>query len=291
MHIIPQLPIVMVLSQFIVLDANEQVWSYCYTWCSMIQYWGHCYKGRQCITGPLNHMESCAYTHQRSCVFKQSITPPLHCSTHTCTTPLAPFHPHMYEVTWVSDGWMYKPFCQGRSEANDCGLFEIPRYLYIIYMSVCWWIAQDRAHLMQVLSRRPIVHCPSKHWLLFGAPLWGVAFSIGMADGAISAEDSPDDDSDLSRMRTQEAPGRWQRLGPYSYRYRTQEAQLKPDCRTEGRRIGSRTTSAYSFLYYFFLLYMYLSLYIISLLSVYSNFWRIFSLLLLLFQIHKLLHA
>ena len=35
-----------------------------------------------------------------------------------------------------------------RSEANNCGLFEILRYLYL---SVCTGIAQDRAHLMQVL--------------------------------------------------------------------------------------------------------------------------------------------
>ena len=46
-----------------------------------------------------------------------------------------------------------------RSEANNRVLFEIPRYLYIyiyIYMSVCKCIVQDRAHLTQVLSRRPL---------------------------------------------------------------------------------------------------------------------------------------
>ena len=42
-----------------------------------------------------------------------------------------------------------------RSEANNRVLFEIPRYLYI-YMSVCKCIVQDRAHLTQVLSRRPL---------------------------------------------------------------------------------------------------------------------------------------
>ena len=156
-------------------------------------------------------------------------------------------------------------------------------------MCVCTWIVQDRAHLMQVLSRRPIVHCPSEHWLLFGAPLWGVAFSIGMAGGVISAEDSLDDDSDLSCMRTgtghKKCPDDDSDLG------RTQEAQLKPNCRTEGGRNGSRTTSAYSFLYYFFILYMYLSINIISLLSVYSHLSHLPSLLLLIFQIHKLLHG
>ena len=69
-------------------------------------------------------------------------------------------------------------------------------------MSVCTCIAQDRVHLMQVLSRRPIVYCPSEHWLVFGAPLWGVALLIGMADSASSAEESPDDDSDLCRTHT-----------------------------------------------------------------------------------------
>ena len=34
---------------------------------------------------------------------------------------------------------------------------------FYIYVSVCTCIAQDRAHLTQVLSRRPIVHCPSEH--------------------------------------------------------------------------------------------------------------------------------
>ena len=45
-----------------------------------------------------------------------------------------------------------------------------------------------------------IVHL--KHWLLFGAPLRGVALSLGMADGASSAEDSSDGDSDFSRTCT-----------------------------------------------------------------------------------------
>ena len=130
--------------------------------------------------------------------------------------------------------------------------------------------------------------------LLFGAPLWGVAFSMGKADGAISAEDSPDTTA-TKAVRVQLPDTRSARTTtatrPYAYRYRTQEAQLKPDCCTEGRRIGSRTTSAYSFLYYFFILYMYLSINIISLLSVYSHLSHLPSLLLLIFQIHKLLHG
>ena len=121
--------------------------------------------------------------------------------THTCT------YIHILAKQRERSEW---------SEGNDRSLFKTPRYLYI-YMSVYTWIARDRAHLKQVLSRWRIVHCPTELWLLFGAPLWGVAFTIGMDDGAISAEDSPDDDSDLSRTHTQEAPGRRQRLGPYAY--------------------------------------------------------------------------
>ena len=60
-----------------------------------------------------------------------------------------------------------------RSKANNRVLFEIPRYLYIyiyiyIYMSVCKCIVQDRAHLTQVLSRRPLciwnTGCCSAHY-------------------------------------------------------------------------------------------------------------------------------
>ena len=117
-------------------------------------------------------------------------------------------------------------------------------------MSVCTCIAQDRAHLMQVLSRRLNVHCPSEHWLLFGAPLSEVSLSLGMADGASSrqsgrrqqlkpyvysyqTQEAPGQRQQLKpyvySYRTQEAPGQRQRLGLYAYNYYTQEAQLKPD--------------------------------------------------------------
>ena len=43
-----------------------------------------------------------------------------------------------------------------RSEANNRVLFEIPRYLYIYICLSATCIAQDRAHLTQVLSRRPL---------------------------------------------------------------------------------------------------------------------------------------
>ena len=144
-------------------------------------------------------------------------------------------------------------------------------------MPVCTWIAQDHAHLTQVQSRRSIVHCPLEHWLLFGAPLWGVTSTTTNRSvrWRYFSWRHPGRRQRLKPYaysnRTQEAPGRRQRLGLHVYCYRTQEARLKPDCRTVRRRIGSRTPSAYVFLYYFFVLYMY----IISLLSVYSHF-RIF---------------
>ena len=89
-----------------------------------------------------------------------------------------------------------------RSEANNRVLFEIPRYLYIyIYMSVCKCIVQERAHLTQVLSCRPLciwnTGCCSAHYFEESPIRY-----IGMADGASSVEDSPDDDSDFSRTCT-----------------------------------------------------------------------------------------
>ena len=102
------------------------------------------------------------------------------------------------------------PLCRPLAAVFHCITVNQPppslyrqHYCAVWYVcTVCTWIAQDRAHLTQVLSRWPIVPYPSGHWLLFRAPLWGLALSIGMADSASSAEDSPDDDSDLSRMRT-----------------------------------------------------------------------------------------
>ena len=75
-----------------------------------------------------------------------------------------------------------------------------------------------------------IVHL--EHRLLFGALLRGVALSLGMADGASSVEDSPDDDSDFSRTCTTTGH-RKHRDDDSDYSYRTQEAQRnKPDCGT-----------------------------------------------------------
>ena len=55
-----------------------------------------------------------------------------------------------------------------------------------------------------------------------------------------------------------------QQLKPYAYSYRTQKGQLKPDWGIEERKIGSRETSGYTFLYYSFILYIYLTMCIIN---------------------------
>ena len=168
-----------------------------------------------------------------------------------------------------------------RSEANNRVLFEIPQYLYIyiyiyIYIYVCLHVHCTRPWTPYVSPiTSAIVHL--EHWLLFGAPLWGVALSLGMADGASSAEDSPDDDSNFSRTST--TTGHRKRLDDDSDlgRTRTATGQKKRSLTSQtaaqreeqvaedgkGRRSGSWTTSAYSFLYYFFVLYMYLAIYII----------------------------
>ena len=171
-----------------------------------------------------------------------------------------------------------------RSEANDRSLFEIPRYLYIYnyiyYIYACMHVNCARP-CIPYTSPITSAHCA----LSFGAlaavrstTLRSHLFNRSVRWRYFSWR-QPGRRQRLKPYaysnRTQEAPGRRQRLGLHVYCYRTQEARLKPDCRTEGRRIGSRTPSAYLFLYYFFVLYMYLSMYIISLLSVYSHF-RIF---------------
>ena len=87
-------------------------------------------------------------------------------------------------------------------------------------MSVCTCIAQDRAHLTQVLPCRPIVHCPSEHWLQLGAPLWGVTLLIGKFSWRQSGRRQWLKPYAYS-YRTQEAPGQRQRLRPYMYSYQT----------------------------------------------------------------------
>ena len=75
-------------------------------------------------------------------------------------------------------------------------------YIYIyIYIYVCLQVHCTRPctpYASPITSA--IVHLERR--LLFGAALWGVALSLGMADGASSAADSPDHDSDYSRTST-----------------------------------------------------------------------------------------
>ena len=150
-------------------------------------------------------------------------------------------------------------------------------------MSVCTCIAQDRVRLMQVLSRRPTVHCSfdtgccSEHHFeepitLRSRPLWGIALSIGMADGASSAEDSPDDDSDLGHTRT--ATG-----------HTGSAAQARLPHR------GKKDWQPNDFGIFLSLYPLHIIhapyIYIISLLNSCSHFLHIPSLLLLISQIHK----
>ena len=94
-----------------------------------------------------------------------------------------------------------------------------------------------------------------------------------MADGASSAEDSPDDDSDLSRTRTttghRKRPDDDSDLG----RTRTATGQKQRSLSQTAAQREERlvvTTSAYSFLYYFFILYMYLAIYCTSFSLLYA---------------------
>ena len=125
-------------------------------------------------------------------------------------------------------------------KANNRVRFKIPWYLYI-YIYACMYVCLHMLHkTVHTLHKSyHIGHCAFQHWLRFGAPLWGVIFAR----------------YGWRRQYSWWQPGRRQRLGPYTYSYRTQEAQLTPDCGTKGRTIGGWTSSAYSFLYYFVILY------------------------------------
>ena len=170
---------------------------------------------------------------------------------------------------------------------------DICIYIYIyIYIYVC----------LQVHCARPgtpyaspitsaVVHL--EHWLLFGALLRGVALSLGMADGSSSVEDCPDDDSDFSRTCT--TTGHRKRRDDDSDlgRARTATGQKKRSvisqtaAHREERLVVERlqripyfiTSSCYTCT----LPYTSFSLLYVFTLSPYS-------LLLLIYQIHKLLH-
>ena len=91
------------------------------------------------------------------------------------------------------------------SEANNRGLFEIPRYLYYMCLHMhctrpCTPCASPITSAHCALSFGTLAAVQST--TLRSWPLWGVALLLGMADGASSAEDSPDNDSDLGHTRT-----------------------------------------------------------------------------------------
>ena len=90
-----------------------------------------------------------------------------------------------------------------RSEADNRGLFEIPQYC--IYIYVCLQVHCTRP-CTPYTSPITSVHCALpfetlaavRSTTLRSRPLWGAALSLGMANGANSVEDRPDDDSKLS---------------------------------------------------------------------------------------------
>ena len=96
-----------------------------------------------------------------------------------------------------------------RSEANNHGLFESPRYLYIyVYIDICLHV-HCTSPCTPYASPITSAHCT----LSFGTPaavhsttlrthpLWGVTLSLGMVDGTRSAEYSLDSNTNLSHTR------------------------------------------------------------------------------------------
>ena len=161
-------------------------------------------------------------------------------------------------------------------------------------MSVCTWIAPHASPIMSAhcaLSFETLAAVRST--TLRSQSLWGVL--IGMTYGASSAEDRPVNNSDLSRTRT--ATGHKKCLNDNSdlgHTHTTTGQRKRSSSQTavqreEGlaaeqlRHIPFFSSSSYYNMYH--------SIYIISLLNLYSHFLRIPSLLLLIFQIHKMLHG
>ena len=103
-------------------------------------------------------------------------------------------------------------------------------------------------------------------WLLFRAPLSGVALSLGMADGASSAEDNPDDDSDLSRTRTTTEHRKCLDDKSDLGCTHTATGQMKRSLISQTvaqREERLAVERLWHIPYYFFILYMYLAIYII----------------------------
>ena len=112
---------------------------------------------------------------------------------------------------------------------NNRSLFEI---LWHLYIYIC----------LSALALHKTVHtlCKSHHFGPLCIVLWKT--------GCTTLRNLPFDRYGRQCQISWRQPGRRWWLGPYVYSYQTQEAQLKPDCHTERRRIGSRMTSAYSFI-------------------------------------------
>ena len=84
-----------------------------------------------------------------------------------CISSVKMLHVHVIAEHSEANNVVYSRFHNISIYYNYKIIIYIYIYIYInIYMS-----AQDHAHRTQVLSQRPIVHCPLEHWLLIGAPL------------------------------------------------------------------------------------------------------------------------
>ena len=157
------------------------------------------------------------------------------------------------------------------SEANNCSPFEIQQYLYI-HIYIC----------LHVHCTRPFTPYTSPCKFPITSAHYALSFGALAAVWSTTLRSDPFARYGWRHQFSWRQPGRWQRL----YSYRTQEAQVKPDCGTEGRTIGSQMASTYYFLYYFFVLYTYHSIYVHHLAyCIFTVFVYSFFVLLLIFQI------
>ena len=116
------------------------------------------------------------------------------------------------QVVYIFYAHLFGGVYENIPPALRIGIRGIYIYIYICLHVVCTRLCTSYASACKL----PITldGCPLEHWLLFGAPLWGVALLLGMSQGASSAEDSPNNNSDLSHLRT--ATGHRQRSSSHT---------------------------------------------------------------------------
>ena len=87
-----------------------------------------------------------------------------------------------------------------RREVNNCGLFEIPRYLY--YMCLHMHCTRPCTPCKTPITSAPCALSFGTLAAVRSTILRSLPFATYMSDSASSSEDSPDKGSDLSRTRT-----------------------------------------------------------------------------------------